>query len=168
MRFAHSEISIGEGGNATVELLVSPPLITTDVSVPLLLVGDADAYQLFGVGFMRSTAEGEERKATVTLTSEHTDTDSISFTIGAPDDADRFDDTVTLAIDEDNLPEGYALGVPSVAKVTIIDNDKRTITFVGEDGRTEENSGQTVSIDLQVSPPLDIGENFCFSLESHG
>ena len=155
--FARSEWSIREGESGTVELRVWPPLISTDVSVPLLLVGDVDAYRLPNLpSFARSTAEGEERNATATLTSNrNTNAGSIPVTIESLEDADRFDDTVTVAIDEDSLPEGYTLGAPSVAKVTIIDKDKRVVTFVGEDGRTEENSGQAVSIEVQISPPLD-------------
>ena len=158
--FARSEWSVREGESGTVELRVWPPLISTDVSVPFLLVGDADAYRLPNLpSFARSTAEGEERNATATLASNRNmDADSIPITIEALEEADRFDDPVTVMIDEDSLPEGYTLGVPSVAKVTIIDNDKRVVTFVGEDGRTEENSGQAVSIELQISPPLGRGE----------
>ena len=158
--FARSEWSIREGESGTVELRVWPSLISTDVSVPFLLVGDADAYRLPNLSsFARSTVPGKERNATATLASNrNTDADSIPITIEALEEADRFDDPVMVMIDEDNLPEGYTLGAPSVAKVTIIDNDKRVVTFVGEDGRTEENSGQTVSIDLQISPPLGPGE----------
>ncbi|MCY4048879.1 MAG: hypothetical protein OXF24_04755, partial [Hyphomicrobiales bacterium] len=158
--FARSEWSIREGESGTVELRVWPPLISADVSVPFLLVGDADAYRLPNLSsFARSTVEGEERNATATLASNRNmDADSIPITIESLEEADRFDDPVTVMIDEDSLPEGYALGAPSVAKVTIIDKDKRVVTFVGEDGRTEENSGQAVSINLQILPPLDRGQ----------
>ena len=168
--FARSEWSIEEGENVTAELRVWPSLISTDVSVPLLLVGDADAYRLPNVpSFARSTVEGEERNATATLTSNRNmDADSIPVTIESLEDTDRFNDTVTVRVDEDSLPEGYTLGVPSVTKVTIIDNDKRVVTFVGADGRTEENGGQAVSIELQISPSLDIGETFQFHLKIAG
>ena len=158
--FARSEWSIREGESGTVELRVWPSLISTDVSVPFLLVGDADAYRLPNVpSFARSTAEGEERNATATLTSNrNADAGSIRLTIESFEDDDRFDDPVTVAIDEDGLPEGYALGAQPTTTFAIIDNDKRVVTFVGEDGRTEENSGQAVSIELQISPPLGPGE----------
>ena len=158
--FARSEWSIREGESGTVELRVRPSLISTDVSVPFLLVGDADAYRLPNLSsFARSTVPGEERNATATLASNrNTNVNSIPVTIEALEDTDRFNDTVTFAIDEDSLPEGYVLGTPSVATITILDDDRRVVTFVGEDGRTEENSGQAVSIELQISPPLGPGE----------
>ncbi len=160
LRFARSEVSTGEGESAVVELLIRPPLVSADVSVPFLLVGDADAYSLSNASsFSRSTAQGEERNATATLISNRgTNADSIRINIEALEDSDRFDDSVTFMIDEDNLPEGYAPGEPSVATFTAIDDDKRTVTFIGEDGRTEENSGQAVTIDLRITPPLNAGE----------
>ena len=170
LRFARSEWSIREGESDTVELLISPPLLSADISVPLLLVGDADTYRLPNLSsFMRSTAGGEERNATAVLASNrNADADSIRISIESFEDADRFDDPVTVAIDEDNLPEGYTLGAQPVATLTVIDNDKRVVTFVGEDGRTEENSGQAVSISLQISPPLDPGEIFVIPLKVTG
>ena len=169
--FARSEVpAIGEGESGTVELRVWPPLISTDVSVPLLLVGDADAYRLPNLSsFARSTVPGEERNATATLVSNrNTDTDSISVTIESLEDTDRFNDTVTVAVDEDSLPEGYTIGAQSAATLTITDNDKRVVTFVGADGRTEENSGKAVSIELQVSPPLDRGQEVEIPLKVAG
>ena len=170
LRFVRSEVLIGEGESGAVELLISPPLISADVSVPFLLVGDADAYRLPNLSsFARSTVEGEERNATATLASNrNADAGSIRLTIESFEDDDRFDDPVTVAIDEDGLPEGYALGAQPATTFAIIDNDKRVVTFVGEDGRTEENKGEAVSIELQISPPLDIGETFVFPLKITG
>ncbi|MCY4038288.1 MAG: hypothetical protein OXF09_02385, partial [Hyphomicrobiales bacterium] len=157
LRFARSELLVGEGENATVELYISPPLVSSDISVPLLLVGDADAYSLGNLpNFTTSMTEGEERNATVTVASNRNrETNLISLSFGSFEDADRLDDTVTISIDANNLPTGYALGSPSTVKVNITDDDKKTIAFVGVDGRTDENSGQAVSIDLQISPPLE-------------
>ena len=169
--FARSEVpAIGEGENGTVELRVRPSLISTDVSVPFLLVGDADAYRLPNVpSFARSTVEGEERNATATLVSNrNADADSIPITIESLEDTDRFNDIVTVAVDEDSLPEGCTLGLPSAATFTIIDNDKRVVTFVGEDGRTKENGGRAESIELQISPPLGPGESTSIPLKVTG
>ncbi|MCY4048418.1 MAG: hypothetical protein OXF24_02395, partial [Hyphomicrobiales bacterium] len=170
LRFARSEWSAKEGEGGTVELLVSPPLLSADVSVPLLLSGSADAYRLPNLpNFARSTGEGEEDNATAAPASNrNADSGSIRFDIETFGDADRFDEPVTIAIDEARLPEGYAPGTPSVATFTVIDNDKRVVTFVGEDGRTEENSGQSASISLQVSPPLGPGEVLVVPLKVAG
>ena len=170
LRFARSEVpSIREGEIDTVYLLVSPPLLSADISIPLLLVGDADAYSLPNASnFTSSTEEGEERNAMATITSDSSrETEFIPLALGALEDIDALDETVMVMIDENNLPEGYTLGAPSIATFTIIDNE-RFVTFIGEDGRTEENSGQSVSIDVQISPPLDRGQSVEIPLKVAG
>ena len=104
--------------------IFSLPLLSTDVSVPLLLVGDADAYDLPNLpSFVRLTAEGEERNATATLTSNrNADADSILVSIECLEDADRFDDIVTVTVDDDNLPLDFILGDKPSWRVEIPDD----------------------------------------------
>ncbi|MCY4049008.1 MAG: hypothetical protein OXF24_05430, partial [Hyphomicrobiales bacterium] len=105
------------------------------------------------------------RKATVTLTSEHTDTDSISLTIGALDDADRFDDIITFAVDEDNLPDGYRVDSRKKAwAVRIIDDDKRIVGFRDASGSVGE--GETVTTEIQI--PEGLVENVSIPFTATG
>ena len=89
------------------------------------------------------------------------DDDFVTFLIQARQDFDNDDNTVMITIDEANLPDGFHLGENYEWELTIIDNSRRSISFVvpsGTEGHLDAEGG------LNLSPR--IGETFVVQLRS--
>ncbi len=69
------------------------------------------------------------------------------------DNTEENDETFMVAIDENLLPSGIALTIPSSVEVTITDNDRPTVHFASSTGTVDENGGtHNVAVSLSPAP----------------
>ena len=74
------------------------------------------------------------------------------------EDVDWEDETFTVAIDEERIPPIVVAGDPISEKITIIDDDKPTVTFTVSQTEVEEgaSSGVVVTVTFTGDPPRNV------------
>ena len=122
-------------------------LLTESVTIPLTITGDRDAFEIDA--FDRAPVALQNDAIPVP-----SNVNSIQLRIKPIEDSDDLDDLITIAIDGDNLPAGYGVGEENTWEITIIDKDKRTVSFDGASVAVSEDSG-SANVELEIWPPLD-------------
>ncbi|MCY4048128.1 MAG: inverse autotransporter beta domain-containing protein [Hyphomicrobiales bacterium] len=122
-------------------------LLTESVTIPLTITGDRDAFEIDA--FDRQSIALQNDMVTVP-----SNVNSISLRIKPIEDPDDRDDLITVTIEKDKLPPNYGVGTDNVWEVNIIDNDKRTVSFVGSSSPVSEDGG-SATVKLEIWPPLE-------------
>ncbi len=126
--------SVAEGESVTVTVEISEAL-NSDVTIPLTLTS--------------GTAESSDYDSTspvdITIASGQTEADHI---INTSDDNDLDDESFTVAIDTDNLPDEVIAGSPLSADITITDPDVSEVSLSVDKNSVEEGESVTVTVEL--------------------
>ena len=149
---APSEI-MEDGVSVSAELQIMPPL-AADVTIPLFITGDSDAYTISTspASAALSTRPDNQRSWNGTVSFVQADGDSVTFSIVPKKEEDRTDDSITVAIDAANLPYGYSVGSNPSWELNIVDIDKRVVSFTDERRGDVSEDGFTINT-IQIMPP---------------
>ena len=173
VRFSRTHASMEEGQVITADLRVSEAL-TENVSIPLTITGNPDAYSIIAIA-PPSASYSNGRVNFI----QSEDVNKVTLQFQAREDNNNVDETITVAVDERNLPPDYRIGsTQDTWEVRITDDDTRAVSFqysntalVSPDfgaGHVQTFEGQKENFQLRISPPLGEGQNAVIPLKVTG
>ena len=168
--FADTSASVGEGGTVTTQIRVSEAL-TENVSIPLSITGNPDVYRITA-----TAPAGASYSNGMVHFAQSEDAESVTLQFEAREDLNGSSETITVAVDEDNLPGDYAIGASgSTWEVSIADDDMRAVSFRFTNSSPANGANIPIyegdnytNLQLHVSPPLDVGQNAIIPLRITG
>ena len=129
--------------SSNLQLYIDPaPESGQRPAISLLIDGDSDAYGIHIHVPSGARYEASSWTSGTVHFDPDRDTDFVALRVRARQDFDNDNDTVRLAIDRDNLPDGYYLGENISWELTIIDNRERSISFVVPDATPDQIDSQ--------------------------
>ena len=152
--------TVGEGDALTTQLRISDDL-AENFSVPIIIAGDENAYSLTAT----APASASVSNGMIHFIQSE-DAGLVTLRFEAAEDSDNDNETITVAIDADKLPEDYIVGRNGSIEIEIIDDDERVVSFLyadstprGEDNLVSMSEGDKYgNFQLHISPPLDPGQ----------
>ena len=133
----HNSVAEGQPVMVTIELSKT---LTNNVTVPLILTP--------------GTAESDDYDSTSPVNVEIPNGQTeAEYTINTYEDDDIENETLTVTIDEENLPSGIILGSSASAEITITDPDTLTEVSLSVDSNSVEE-GQPVVVTIELSETL--------------
>ena len=167
--FADASLSVGEGGAVMTQLEITPA-IAGNFSVPVIVTGNETAYSL-DVTAPASASYSNDMIHFI----QSEDNDSVTLRFEASEDSNNENETITIAIDEDNLPPDYMAGTNDTIAITIMDDDTRAVSFRFADS-SPWGSGRVSmferdihnNLQLHISPRLGSGQTASIPLRITG
>ena len=137
---------VSEGGFTINTMQITPEPIA-DVSIPLLITGDPDAYTISLVSSGSATISNDG------MLKFPRGLSSVRIRVDGNRDLDREEEDIAIAIDKANLPPGYKIGTISSWQFRIGDSGQRAVSFLRRVSSANEN-GSFVNQRLYIYPPL--------------
>ena len=176
---------LGEGDRVSMELRISPPLITEDLVIPLRISGDSDAFNLYaGSNTEPERLQPIDRSSVPSdvltdayaeiRTDKSVDAGGVTLTIESVPDEDAVREHIEMHIEsleqvspDVALPRYTVIGEDNHWTIDILDDKARTLSFIQERVEVDERKRTAISIQLS-GPPLEEGETVAIPILVNG